>query len=268
MNIRIDGQKIKEFTFPDGQPHINLEDLIGSPQITIRCSLTSSDDLLKLMLVAETLMRSGIRICLEIAYLLGARMDRPIDFYQPFTLEVICKILNTYWFDSIKLFNVHSEVAIRLLRAENILPFDQVLHIRTQHPGIMCIAPDKGASVWIKQMVNDDKVVECRKERDSQTGKLSGFTVLQPRKVAGKECLIIDDICDGGGTFIGITKKLREAGATKVILYVSHGIFSINKTLATAESCKSYALEGIDEIWTTDSYRNDYPIGIKVFPAF
>ena len=42
----------------------------------------------------------------------------------------------------------------------------------------------------------------------------------------GRNCLIVDDICDGGGTFIPLAKKLKNAGAKTVTLYVTHGIFS------------------------------------------
>lgn len=55
--------------------------------------------------------------------------------------------------------------------------------------------------------------------------------------------LIVDDICDGGGTFVGLAKELRAAGATRVYLYVTHGIFS-----------KRLPLEGIDHVYTTDSF--------------
>lgn len=58
-------------------------------------------------------------------------------------------------------------------------------------------------------------------------------------------CFIVDDICDGGGTFIGTAAMLKSKGAAKVVLIVSHGIFS-----------KGERLEGIDEIFSTDSFRS------------
>ena len=85
--------------------------------------------------------------------------------------------------------------------------------------------------------------IRCTKERDSETGKLSHFTIVNPADVNGMVCLIIDDICDGGRTFEGIATLLREAGATGVDLFVTHGIFSRGGKLA-----------GIDRVYTTDSY--------------
>jgi ribose-phosphate pyrophosphokinase len=62
-------------------------------------------------------------------------------------------------------------------------------------------------------------------------------------------CLIVDDICDGGATFVALARKLREAGAIEVSLFVTHGIFSKGKDL-----------EGIDNIYTTGSFTG------KVYP--
>jgi len=44
--------------------------------------------------------------------------------------------------------------------------------------------------------------------------------------LTGKNCLIVDDICDGGGTFMGLAEKLQEKQAGHLFLAVSHGIFS------------------------------------------
>jgi ribose-phosphate pyrophosphokinase len=56
--------------------------------------------------------------------------------------------------------------------------------------------------------------------------------------------LIVDDLCDGGGTFTAHASVLLAAGATAVDLYVTHGIFS-----------KGLPLDHIDRVFTTDSYR-------------
>ena len=81
------------------------------------------------------------------------------------------------------------------------------------------------------------------KERDLKTGALTNFKTTTT-DLSNQTCFIIDDICDGGGTFSGTAKMLKEIGATKVILIVSHGIFS-----------KGTDIEFVDEVYTTDSYR-------------
>ena len=88
-----------------------------------------------------------------------------------------------------------------------------------------------------------ENLVECMKERDVKTGALTNFKTTT-QDLTNQTCFIIDDICDGGGTFIGTAKMLKEKGAKKVVLIVTHGIFS-----------KGSHLDFIDEIYTTDSYK-------------
>jgi ribose-phosphate pyrophosphokinase len=65
----------------------------------------------------------------------------------------------------------------------------------------------------------------CSKHRDPETGKFLGFEV---PLIKTPKALIVDDICDGGGTFRGIAAKVREQqpGEVQMFLYVTHGIFS------------------------------------------
>lgn len=62
------------------------------------------------------------------------------------------------------------------------------------------------------------------KIRDSKTGKITDTTFHD--EVKGRKVLIVDDICDGGRTFIELGKLLREKQAETIYLYITHGIFS------------------------------------------
>ena len=88
-------------------------------------------------------------------------------------------------------------------------------------------------------------MIECSKNRDVKTGKLTGFSVYTD-DLNGKDCLIVDDICDGGGTFIGLAEKLKNKNSGKLYLAVSHGIFSNGFT----------NLDCFERIFTTDSINN------------
>ena len=70
------------------------------------------------------------------------------------------------------------------------------------------------------------------KTRDVMTGKITGFEVYAD-DLKGKSCIIVDDICDGGGTFAGLAIELRKKGARKVHLIVTHGTFSKGLTTLT-----------------------------------
>ena len=258
MKLTVNGIYPKLFTFPDGQPHVDLEGIPVVQDYTIECSIRSAHELLELLLVKNVLDMRGFYGChLKIAYLMGGRMDRSIDFVtKPFTLEVVASIIRDANFSSIKLFNAHSDVSSSLLQAENMLPRRQIQDIIWAEPTLRYVSPDAGAYKW-QYPIYGNSIAQCSKKRDPLTGILHGFSVDEPGKVKGRDCLIIDDICDGGGTFAGLAVKLKEAGAQDIYLYVSHGIFS-----------KGYAIDGIKKIFTTTSYREKYPDEITVFSPF
>ena len=104
-------------------------------------------------------------------------------------------------------------------------------------------------------------IIYCDKTRDVATGKIDGFEVYSGQLDNTKPCIIVDDICDGGGTFIGLAKQLNLKGGGDLYLAVSHGIFS-NGLQTLNDYCK--------RIYTTDSFINMsqknkrltiYPIG-------
>lgn len=248
----------KTFIFPDSQPHFVLETYERDfTTATIESSIKNPTELFQVLLAADVLRQHGFsELNLDIRYLLGARMDRAISSLEPYTLQVVARVLNGVGFSRIRILDVHSEVATKLIRnSSNVLPHMVVENVRvsTGFPYIVC--PDKGAIERVKDLAHGNYVIYCTKHRDMATGALTGFHV-EGFDGEGQglgsynEVLIVDDICDGGGTFVGLAKELRKVGAKKVYLYVTHGIFS--KGLE--------ALEGIDKIFTTDSYCQ-YAVG-------
>jgi ribose-phosphate pyrophosphokinase len=106
------------------------------------------------------------------------------------------------------------------------------------------ICPDAGAAKKIKHYFewnpNIVEVIYCIKSRDLSNGKIT-LKVLEPEKCKDRNCVIIDDICDGGGTFLAIANQIE---AEHLTLIVTHGIFS--KGVEILE-------EKFDEIITTNS---------------
>jgi ribose-phosphate pyrophosphokinase len=214
---------------------------------TVEMAIKSPADLFTACLVSDTLRNHGYsEVNLDIRYLLGARMDRSIDWSQPFTLQSVARIINLCGFSRVRILDVHSEVATRLIRnSENVLPYGVVRQVRNSCGSPFIVCPDKGAMNRVSELCAGYHV-RGSKVRDTQTGELRGFTIdTHGVNLPFESVLIVDDICDGGATFVGLAKELRKAGAKKVYLYVTHGIFS-----------KGTPLEGVDRIYTTDSYCN------------
>lgn len=242
----------KTFTFPDGQPHFILETYEREfHEVTIEVAIKSPSDLFLVLLASDVLRANGYSdLRLDIRYLLGARMDRAISWAEPFTLSVVARLINGCGFSRVRVLDAHSEVATRLIRnSSNVLPTKIVESVYTTVGyDTVIVTPDKGAKPRVQALFKDWSYRYCNMEkiRAVVTGNLGGFAFSDnesTKNVDGAECLIVDDICDGGATFKGQAKLLRLAGAKKVSLFVTHGIFS-----------KGLPLEGIDRIYTTDSY--------------
>jgi ribose-phosphate pyrophosphokinase len=249
----------KSMIFPDGQPHIKMDaaqaarlDLTAPMRILTR--LNNANDLLRALFVKNTLDYMGFgQIELDVTYLLAARMDRVMLDGEPFSLKVVAALLNQAQFRRIRIFDPHSEVSTALIdrsyAVSNHLFVEEALaHYAAAHPGesTVLVSPDAGALKKIHKLAQHlgvETVVECMKERDVRTGALTNFKTAT-ENLQGQTCFIIDDICDGGGTFAGTAKMLKEKGAKKVNLIVSHGIFS-----------KGTVIEHVDMIYTTDSYK-------------
>lgn len=249
----------KSMLFPDGQPHIKLdvgqaEALDRNEPLRILTRLNNPNDLLMVLFVKNTLDYLGFEHTeLHVSYLLAARMDRVMLDGEPFSLKVVAAVLNQANFKKVKIFDPHSEVATALLDRSYAVPNHRFVqdalqdHTRRYPGGSVClISPDAGALKKVHKLagfLGITNVVECMKERDVRTGALTSFKAMT-EDLKGQNCLIVDDICDGGGTFAGTAKMLREKGAGMVHLIVSHGIFS-----------KGTSIDFIDSIYTTDSFR-------------
>lgn len=259
----------KAMIFPDGQPHLKLDmstvagvDKLQPLRILTR--MANANDLLLLLFAKNALDYLEFpHIELHLSYLLAARMDRVMLDGEPFSLKVISAILNAAAFQKIKIFDPHSEVSTALIDRSYAVPNhefvrDAMAHYFEKHPATAhcLVSPDAGALKKIHKLaayLGESQVVECMKERDLKTGTLTAFRTTT-EDLYGQTCFIIDDICDGGGTFAGTAQMLRAKGASTIVLIVSHGIFS-----------KGIDISGVDAIYTTDSYRN--VDGINCFPV-
>jgi ribose-phosphate pyrophosphokinase len=249
----------KAIIFPDGQPHLKLDvasmDALGKNQpIRILSRISNANDLMMVLLAKNTLDYQEFQhVELHISYLLAARMDRVMLEGEPFSLKVLATMINSGNFKKVIIFDPHSEVSTAVIErsyavSNHDFVKDALAHYFTQHnPASYClVSPDAGALKKIHklaQYLNVDKVVECMKERDLKTGALTNFKTTS-ENLQGFTCFIVDDICDGGGTFAGTAAMLMDKGATKVVLIVSHGIFSKGTTIGN-----------ISDIYTTDSYK-------------
>ncbi|MVO09689.1 ribose-phosphate diphosphokinase [Flavobacterium sp. TP390] len=252
----------QSFIFSGGEPHIKIAaDFDISETVSITHRLNSFNDLGLFCLAIDALRRIGVKtIKAIIPYFPAARQDRVMIPGEPLSVKVYADIINALQLDEIQVLDPHSEVTPALLNNCAVIPNYYFVEEVIQKIGneVLLISPDGGALKKIykvSEYLGGVEVVECSKSRDVKTGKLSGFKVYSD-DLEGKDCLIVDDICDGGGTFIGLAEELKNKNAGNLYLAVSHGIF--NKGFESLSVFK--------KIFTTNSFKDIVNDKVEVLP--
>lgn len=242
----------KSFVFNGGEPHINILDKNIGRSITITQRINSFNDLGLLLIATDALRRMNVKeINVFIPYFPAARQDRVMVAGESLSVKVYADSINAQHYNQVTIFDPHSEVTPALLdRVHVIQNYEFVKQcLDSIKEEVVLISPDGGALKKIykvSEFLGGVEVVECSKKRDVKTGALSGFKVYED-DLKGKHCVIVDDICDGGGTFLGLATALKEKNAGKLSLIISHGIFSKGFTELTKQ---------FDTIFTTNSFRD------------
>ncbi len=240
---------IQLIVFPDNQPHVNIQGIDEGDEVKIICSITNSVKLLQLIQAANALDNLfAKKKVLVIPYLMAARFDRLMQHGDSIDLKVVADLINACGFEKVYLFDVHSDVSSLLINhAVNIS--NQQLVEKYQQENAVLICPDAGAAKKIGKYFGWNKrlqeIVYCSKNRNLATGALT-LEVLEPENCRDRNCIIIDDICDGGATFLAIAGQIKPRHLT---LMVTHGIFS--KGFTALE-------EKFNEIIVSDSFCMEY----------
>jgi len=217
----------RTMTFNGGERHIKLHDISCIPDdVTIE----SNGNVMDILLATDALRRVGVKhINLLMPYVPYARQDRVMIPGEPLSAKVFANVINSAMFDKVYTLDNHSPVITALL--DNVQEIDQTriyenVFLKADSPILIC--PDSGATkrtYAVAKYFGGLDVVECSKRRNVTTGDILE-TEVHAENMEGRDCYIIDDICDGGRTFVEIAKVLKTRNCGKIILYVSHGIFS------------------------------------------
>lgn len=220
----------------------------GADEVNIRANLFTADNIMELALLVDAIRRFGgsdLPINLICPYVPYARQDRVCAPGEALGLTVMADIINSLNFASVTVWDVHSDVALAVIYGvRNIQQHEFLLDIPTD--GCVLVAPDAGA---IKKTMESAKVldipmVRADKIRDVKDGKITG-TKVYSEHIGDENFLVVDDICDGGRTFIELAKVLRPLTNGKLFLYVTHGIFS--KGIEPLQDC-------YDHIYTVNAW--------------
>ena len=273
--IKIDGKEIILGKFPDGtpllKPDIDFSKYEECKRATLTWHFESNEEMVAVMFLTRHLQRNGILfVDLVMPYIPNARQDRVKSSNDVFTLKYFAEFINELAFDTVTVLDPHSSVSEALIdniiienpkkyicetieRLEVIrrpILSTPVLDSNKLNPNrLIVFYPDEGAMKRYSGLINIPYAFGIKK-RDWESGKIAGLDVAgSTNLVAGSDVLIIDDISSRGGTFYHSAKKLKELGADKIYLYVSH----CEATILDGEIFKSGL---IDKVFTTNSIFN------------
>ena len=238
MTILVNHQAIETFNFPGGECHIKLPSSNITEKTDILADLKNSDDIMRLLLSVDAVRRINpqTNIDLTIPHFPYARQDRVCNQCEALSVKVMTNAINNLHCTSVTIFDPHSDVTPALLNNCKVVTQADIitncfLANEILDKSLTLVSPDAGAEkkiqAVIKKIASDKKSVDvifASKKRDTLTGKIISTNIYDD--VKNKNLMIIDDICDGGKTFIELAKLLKTLGANNIYLYVTHGIFS------------------------------------------
>lgn len=233
MTIYVNNKKIESFNFSGGECHVKITPADITDHTMIWAKLHSSDAVMQLLMIVDAVRQVSpdTKIDVTIPYFPYARQDRVCNAGESFSVKVMAGLINQLNCQSVTVYDPHSQITIDALDHCKIVTltdivFNSVLANEIKQNNITLIAPDKGAKEKVQEFGTKlgREVICASKVRDTETGNIVATEIYDD--VSGKDCVILDDICDGGRTFTELAKTLADNGAGKIYLYVTHGIFS------------------------------------------
>lgn len=241
----VKGIGYKIIRFPDGEVQLILDEINRKEPVEVTMRIRNAEELFLFMQLSDILHRQEVEVeYLYIPYLMSARTDRVFDFNRPFSLKIVADIIRDMGARYTYIYEPHSDKCLRMIFAQS-KDITRDFAFYYVDKSTICY-PDKGAQERYDLYKNDGLLL-CEKVRDVETGQLLSFKVTNPEEFKGGEITVVDDLCDGGGTFIGLAPKLRELNPTKLRLVVTH---------AVQRNGIERVAEVYDEVVITNSYED------------
>lgn len=255
--------------FPDGQQTVDITQphFISSTQVQIRSRMNDFKDLELILCATQALKNLGVSdIELYVPYFIGGRSDRLFQYGGVnYLKQVIAPIINSQGYSKVYVLDPHSDVLEAVITNfakhtnYKLVKFalERIDNKNDARERIVLVSPDAGAYKKVFDVAKEfgiEKIITANKVRDLKTGSIIRTEIPVLDQHEDLKYVIVDDICDGGRTFIELAKVMKDSRPTaKLYLVVSHGIFS--KGL---EELGDY----FDGIFTTNSVKDISADGI------
>jgi ribose-phosphate pyrophosphokinase len=244
IEVYVNGLKFDytHFNFPGGEQQVRVL-LDAKPRsVEFVWAYENDAEYIQLALLNDAVQQQypNVDRTLFVSYLPYARQDRVCSPGEANSFAVMCALINHLKFNLVVCYDPHNEklayesIDLLLIHKQAFclegLFYDELLGCA---PPTWLVFPDAGAQKKRPDYERHSIFDGCNfatgsKLRDPETGALSGFDV-DVLDFEGADVMIVDDICDGGGTFLGLGVVLKSRNCGKMSLYTTHGIYSKGK---------------------------------------
>jgi ribose-phosphate pyrophosphokinase len=250
--------------FPDGQQTVDITSNLffnSSTQVQIRSRMNDFKDLELILCTTQALKNLGVTdIELYVPYFIGGRSDRLFGYGGVnYLKQVISPIINSQGYSKVYVMDPHSDVLEAVIN--NFAKYTNYKLVKfalekidnkvDAQSRICLVSPDAGAYKKIFDVAKEfgiSNIITANKVRDLKTGNIIRTEIPTLDQHNDLKYVIVDDICDGGRTFVELAKVMKDSRPTaKIYLVVTHGIFS-----AGFELLEQY----FDGIYTTNSIKD------------
>ncbi len=254
LKLKLVNTNIKSFA--DGEVYVEInENIRGNSVFVIQSTSTpANDNLMELLLCIDALRRSSAKnITAVIPYFGYARQDRKVVPRTSISAKLVSNLITNAGANRIVTVDLHSgqiqgffDIPVDNLFATPL--FARYIKKNLKNKNLICVSPDVGGvqrTRGLATKINVDLAIIDK--RRLQPGKSQVMRIIG--NVQNKECIIVDDIIDSGGTIVNAVDALVREGAKSVYVFVTHAVLS-------GEAINKIKKSKISKLIITDSIDN------------
>ncbi|WP_320141301.1 ribose-phosphate pyrophosphokinase [uncultured Cohaesibacter sp.] len=266
LGIEISDVSVRRFA--DQEIFIEVHENVRGQDVFVvqPTSYPANDHLMELLILIDALRRaSARRITAVVPYFGYARQDRKPGPRTPISAKLVSNLISNAGADRVLTLDLHAaqiqgffDIPTDNLYAAPV--FSRDILERNEVEDVMVVSPDVGgvvrARALAKRIGAPLAIVDKRRERagESEVMNIIG-------DVSGRNCVLVDDIIDSGGTLCNAAEALINKGAASVTAYITHGVLS-GGAVARITASKLRELVITDSIEPTEAVLNAHNIRV------
>ena len=258
LKLKLINTNIKRFA--DGEIYIEInENIRGNSVFVIQSTSTpANDNIMELLLCIDALRRSSAKnITAVIPYFGYARQDRKVAPRTSISAKVVSNLITNAGASRIVTVDLHAGQIQGFfdIPVDNLFTtpmFARYIKKKFKTKNLVCVSPDVGGVQRTRGLATKIKAdLAIIDKRRPEPGKSKVMNIIGD--VKGKNCIIIDDIIDSGGTIINAVEALKKAGAIDVYVFITHAVLS-------GEAAEKIKKSKIKKLIITDTIDNSLKI--------